>query len=438
MKNDLIAKILFWFSIILIAFGYGLLSHRHNLFPVPLIQHAKDGGKELLDLLSGKLPWHYIKTNQKNRVIIHEPKAITPGLTLVSGVAADDELFAKIVNVQGEVVHSWKLDWFNIWPDPTHLPESDIPKSKPVADIHGIIVMSNGDIVFNFEYLGLVRLNVCGEVVWRVPYRTHHSLHLDEDGSFWVPGLVKRNERIENLPNHKPTFWDYSILQVSQDGQVIRDISVFDLLIENGLHGLLYMSTLNNGMTEVTYDTMHLNDIETFPSSIPEGVFERGDVMISLRNINAVIVFNLNDQKIKFITIGKVLRQHDPDFIDGNTISIYDNNNFFPDNRGRYSRIASISALDGSIVENFTGSKDFQFFSNIGGKHQLLPNGNILISEYAKGRAFEINASGTVIWEYYNIVEEGILGKLTDAQRLPKELDENFFSNASDMCFVKN
>ena len=32
------------------------------------------------------------------------------------------------------------------------------------------------------------------------------------------------------------------------------------------------------------------------------------------------------------------------------------------------------------------------------GKHQYLPNGNMLITEAVPGRVFEINASGKVVW----------------------------------------
>jgi hypothetical protein len=60
------------------------------------------------------------------------------------------------------------------------------------------------------------------------------------------------------------------------------------------------------------------------------------------------------------------------------------------------------------------------------GKHQWLPNGNLLISESMRGRAFEIDRDGRVVWEYLNVVEDGYAGVLEEVQRLPEPLTAVF------------
>ena len=432
MKSNFPGLILFCFSLLVFAYGYGVLSYRNNLFPIPLIQHAMEGAEELLQVTKTKVPWYYTESDRKEKSIVYNPDAIEPGLTLVNGMGADRELSTMVVNQQGQVVHSWDIDWFDIWPDATHL--SSNPKSKPGGHILGIMVMPDGDLVFSFEKLGLVRLDICGNVVWRLPYRTHHSLYLDENNVFWVPGQITRTEALENLPNYEPPFEDFTILRVSQDGEVIEEMSVFDILRNNGLNGLLYLSTLQGRVTTVTGDTLHLNDVKTFPRVLEEGVFKHGDIMISLRNINAVMVINPDDLKLRFMTIGTILRQHDPDFIDGNTISVFDNNNLAPDNDGHYSKIVTISALDGSVSEYYSGSDEKPFFTDIMGKHQLLPSGNVLISESRKGRAFEIDSDGEIVWEYFNLLGNGYVSLLNEAQRLPPEYNEEFFKSRSSAC----
>ena len=75
--------------------------------------------------------------------------------------------------------------------------------------------------------------------------------------------------------------------------------TTFLLIDENGNeHGI------------VTGDTLHLNDVETFPSHLEEGVFKAGDIMLSLRNINTVLVFRDEDLKVTHINTGTVVRQH--------------------------------------------------------------------------------------------------------------------------------
>ena len=61
------------------------------------------------------------------------------------------------------------------------------------------------------------------------------------------------------------------------------------------------------------------------------------------------------------------------------------------------------------------------------GKHQWLPNGNLLITESMKGRAFEIDTNGEIVWEYVNIAEEGFSSVLEEAQRINNKFTRDFF-----------
>jgi len=297
-------------------------------------------------------------------------------------------------------------------------------------------------VVLNFDFVGMLRVDECGKVVWRLPYRTHHSVGLDDQGYIWAPGLVTRHEKVARFPNYEPPFNDYTILQVSPDGRIVSELSVLDLLLQNGLTGLLHMSTTSNRSTVVSGDTLHLNDVEIFPSSLAPGVFQSGDVMISLRNINTIIVFDPRTRRIKFLTVGHVLRQHDPDFVDGNTISVFDDNNLAdwtsgkPDPAGHYSRIITISAKDESVAVSYQGTSDHPFFTDVLGDHQRLPNGNILITESVPGRVFEVDAAGRIVWEYFNIVQPGVVGLVANAVRLPAHFDASFFSRASAACRI--
>lgn len=446
MKTDHIAKILFVFSVLGVVWSYGVLSHRYALFPYPqltsVIKNSKVAVSSLLVRSKVERAWWYMESlSHVEEFKLHSADTVAPGSVLVSGISEDNELMAKIVDNQGKVIHQWAIDWFKLWPNPEHLNEKIRPKEKPGSHIQGIVFMPDGDLVFNFEHLGLMRLSFCGEVVWRLPYRTHHSVHLDESGNLWVGGQIDHDEPLTELPNHNAPFIEPTVLEVSSAGRILTEISVFDLLIENGLQGLLYMSTTNNWGTSVSGDTLHLNDVESFPSTFKNGEFERGDILISLRNINTILVFNKNTRKIKYINIGSFIRQHDPDFVDGNTISVFDNNNLsspstssFAGETGLSSRIVVLNVLENRTSVFFEGSKDNPFFTNIMGKHQWLPNGNALISESRSGRAFEITSEGDVVWEYYNVVQEDVLGLIDEVQRLPPQFDPEFFARLNRSC----
>ena len=65
-------------------------------------------------------------------------------------------------------------------------------------------------------------------------------------------------------------------------------------------------------------------------------------------------------------------------------------------------------------------------YSSLGGKVQLLPNGNVLAVEPQGGRIIEIarNNGDDVVWEFVNLQEDGMAGMVFDGLRFAEdELD---------------
>ena len=156
--------------------------------------------------------------------------------------------------------------------------------------------------------------------------------------------------------------------------------------------------------------------------------------MVSLRNINAILIFREENLKITHLSVGEFVRQHDPDFIDGNSISVFDNNNIAPERFGHQSKISIKSFVDNQSYVYYTGTEQEPFYTDIMGKHEWLPNGNLLVTESMRGRAFEIDDQGNIVWEYVNIVDNGIIGIVEEVHRLPGEFDNDFFEQAMRNC----
>jgi hypothetical protein len=349
----------------------------------------------------------------------------------------------NVVDLDGSVVHEWNIDWFDRWSDATHLPPKERPKQRPGTHPHGVVFTERGDVVFNFERKGMISLDICGAVNWRVAKPTHHAVHWDPGRqSYWTLSKVFYSNGPSPYPNLVEGFEDDTIVEVNTEGQVVREFSLIPLLIESGLGGLLYLSTLNNWGTPVSGDILHVNDVETFPARLKPGVFEAGDVMVSIRNINAILVLDGATLAVKFVEFGKVLRQHDPDFLDGDTISVLDNNNLWARRSpqegtkppGLSSRVITINARYEDVQTLFKGTADDYFFTSIMGKHQWLPNGNLLLTESVGGRVLEVTRNGEVIWEFLNLVEPDIVGMMSDAVRLPPQFDKGWFHRAQARC----
>src|SRR5262245_25037281 len=197
---------MFCVAVLLLAFAFGVAVGRYRVFPFAVLSEGIDLAKELKIRLIGEKSWYYFPTTYSRKVPTYLPDAAYPGLNLVTGVAANDRLAAYIMDMEGKTVHSWEVDWFKIWPDAKHLPDKARPKARPGTHIHGAVVLDDGDLVYNYEFLGLVRLDLCGDVVWRLPYRTHHSIHKDDDGDLWVPAMIDRVSEDARFSSHVPEF----------------------------------------------------------------------------------------------------------------------------------------------------------------------------------------------------------------------------------------
>ncbi len=409
-------------GIMILPFLYGYVAGRYHKFPSAQMGQAWMQIKALKASLQGRPGSAFVSTSQPRTVVLHRPAEVSPGMTLVAGVGTKRRLYAALVDTEGRVLRRWDLDWFTLWPNPTHVPKDQKPKERPGGDIHGIALSPNGDLTFNYDELGMAQVDVCGRVKWRLPLLTHHAIYPDEAGNIWSLDFLTHDKADPRLPNYAPPFHEDAVLEVSPSGQVLRRIPIFDLLLRNHLQGLLYMSSTDNASTAVWGESLHVNDVEVFPRAMKPDVFRPGDIMISLRNINTVLVFDPQSLKVKQLIMGVSIRQHDPDFVDGSTISILDNNNVDADQAHGSSRIVEYSVKTGRARVLFQGNRAAPFYTQVMGKQQRLANGNLLLTEESQGRALEVNSHGDMVWEYFNHADKGLLGVLDEAQRISPQM----------------
>jgi len=429
---DKLLKLAFIFSLIFFSIFYGMTAIHFRIFPYHLIINAL----EALDNLSGKDDWIYQRTDKLTPLVKFNPEGVQPGLTMIVRVADKDRLAIEVINHRGERIHQWDIDWFEIWGDATHVPKESLPKRRPGTHIHGAAITDDGGVIFNFEHLGLVKLNACGAVRWRLPYRTHHSIYIDREKNIWVSGQINHDQPLDYMPNYQPPFIEPTVLKVSPEGKILEEKSVFRLLLDNNRQGALYFSTRDEFSNEFKGDTLHLNDVEVYEGR--PGFFKPGDVMISLRNINTIFVFDPH-WRLKYQWSNEFVHQHDPDFIDGYTITVFDNNNIAGDGRGHYSRILRHTVSEGNGGKGKTeivwsGSAERPFYTETMGKHQWLKNGNLLLTESLHGRALEIDTKGNIVWEFLNLLGKGRLGLMEEAERLPVNINAVFFADAVAAC----
>jgi len=291
-----------------------------------------------------------------------------------------------------------------------------------------------------------VKLDRCGKKLWTLALPSHHSVELAEDGGFWVPG---RNTYSAEQPSPFPLlltpFREDTIMKVAEDGALITEISVPKLFFDNGLEHLL-TSTGESMNPNRAWDAeiIHLNKIAELKSDIADDfpLFEAGDLLLSLRLYNMILVVDPDTQAIKWWKIGPWKRQHDPEFIPGGKILVFNNNSYSTAfgtpldmlDLPAESNIIEIDPVTGQYRTVYGEGDNQKLFTLIRGKHEFMSHGGLLITEFEGGRLLETNSSGQIIWEYINRYNEDEIAELTEARIYPA----SYFDVKNWSCSVSN
>ncbi len=347
----------------------------------------------------------------------------------------------RLIKRDGTVIARWQVRFFDIFADADHATYP--PATDWNVDTDGALILPDGSVVFNFEYAGLVKLDRCGQVVWSLAKSTHHSVEAAEGGGFWVPGRQHLTEGTSPFPPFSMPILADTIMKISEDGEVLAEFLVPELFYDNGLEALLTATGESFWpLLEGDHEILHLNKIEELTSDIADDfpMFEAGDLMLSLRTRNLILVMAPDTRKIKWWKIGPWFRQHDPEFRAGGIIRIF-NNNIYRDvwepeaevtlpSVERVSNIIEVDPVSNEYNVIYGGKEGQEMLTVIRGKHEVTANGGLLITEFEGGRVFETDSAGRTIWEYVNRYDADDVAEITEARVYPA----SYFSVADWVC----
>ncbi len=422
-------KLYLLLSIFFLVFIYGILVGNYHIFPFKIFNNARLAAEDLFKNDNYK---HYAKIRPEkfivparhdgNGVTINIPEKAYDAYTLITSMWNDTSGF-KLIDMDGTELYHWNVSLNKIWS------ASSFGKDRVTdwdVDIHGTIVYPNGDLLLNFNTRGLLKVDKHSKTIWSLKDEYHHTIFEDEDGNLWIPSREILYKPDKKLPLLKPPYYKDYICVISPDGEIIKRTSLLEIFYKSGMESLL-LADGSRLVEKVANDITHLNDIEVLSSKYAKYYpqFNEGDYMVSLRHLNLIMVIDRSTDIIKWSMIGPFLRQHDPDFTQNGDILVFDNRT--DDSLGEIlggSRILSIDPRSRNVNVSYQGNSKNSFFSNIAGKQQLLPNGNLLITEHGAGRVFEVNDNDEVVWSYVNRYDEDEVYLISDAFKLPK----NYFT----------
>lgn len=329
------------------------------------------------------LSWAPIEKNNENKrgVAYYDTKLSYPGINIYCSMTKKK---AYLIDMNGNIIHIWS------------------PSINKTIEWHDIEMDKKGNLFVILWEEMLLKLDWDSNIKWTIKAPFHHVIAISENGDIY--SLTKEIIKIPYVSQLIPIINHYLVI-ISPDGKIREKISVYDLvknkIPETDYDNIIRAINKTGGHIEIRHDTpfdiLHSNSVEVINRDI-SGLCKKGDVLISIRELNLVAIVDMKKEKVIWSWGENDLdKQHNPTLLNNGNILIFDNGM-----KRKYSRIIELNPLTKKIVWEYKGSPPNSFFSYNRGVNQKLPNGNILITESAKGHVFEITRGGKIVWEFYN------------------------------------
>lgn len=337
----------------------------------------------------------------RSGVTQHDPERAWPGVNLFTSVPSHE---AHLVDMSGRTLHTWR--------DPK-LGE------KPW---HHVEVTPAGEL-FGLAGGPLRKLDWDSKLLWEAPIHAHHDLEIDALGRIHVLGKV-----ITRLGRRRVPIVDNEIVVLAPDGKVRErhrftdlfagypspdQLAVIEARVERIDPEERTEARLLNAAPPI--DAFHANSIQLIDRDIA-GFAAVGDVLVSVRQLNRVFVLDLAAGERRWSWGGGQLdRPHHAVLLPDDTLSVFDNGW-----RREWSRVLRLDPRERRVKWRYPQRADPGFFSKRRGSAQHLPNGNVLITESDKGRVFEIEPDGAVVWEFLNPQIDASEGRRAQIYRMER------------------
>ena len=308
----------------------------------------------------------------------YDQSRATPGFTLFSPLQAED---VYLLGMRGEVLHQWKLTG----------KKGGYAHLIPNGNLLGV-VMADSEAVRTREALRMVReYDWDGNVVWECEAPGHHHDYRRlANGNTIFFGFERfTEESIGRLRGGVPG-------SEMEDGGVLGD-TIFEV---SATGDIVWEWHAQDDMEIENYPIHVLGNREEFSHANSLFPMANGDVLISLRRSNWLLVIDRDTKKVKWQRQDDAWGgQHDAQILDNGNLMLFANGYHVSDNLCG-SKIIEMNMDTGEEVWAYEGSPPWSFSSPHISGCQRLWSGNTLICEGLWGRIFEVTPDGDIDWEY--------------------------------------
>jgi hypothetical protein len=339
-------------------------------------------------------------------VTIYRKGEASDGLNLITSGHGQEAL---LLTMDGRVLHRWAYEFSAAFPDYSDADQC-LETNVFFRDFwRRCYLYPNGDLLAVYDGFGMIKLDCQSRLLWAVRYGCHHDMCVTDDGMIYV---ITREPRMIPELNRDQQILDDFIAVLDSEGRMIRKVSVAKALEQS------YYSPFLESVPAIP-DVFHTNTVQVLDGSQAQRspVFKRGNVLISIRNINVVGIVDMDTEKMVWALSGQWLAQHESTLLPNGNILLLDNKGYHG-----MSKVIEFDPFTREIAWAYEGTPENGFFTESSGAAHRLPNGNTLIVESNSGRAFEVTGDDRIVWEYYSPYRagenDGLIATLFDVVRL--------------------
>jgi hypothetical protein len=326
----------------------------------------------------------------------HDALRVAPGLNLLT---SGHDPVAILMDLDGEVVHEWRAEFAEVFPDHLETERARAPHRNFWRDV---VLYPNGDLLVIWELFGLFKLDRNSDLLWAVPEPAHHDLQRTASGE--IVHLQAERKAISGIPGGS-AIEDYIVVRDAR-GRELRRVALSDALRNAdwlSLREAFWVRNRERGYgikSRSVYDPFHTNslwlltDLEAARLGHP---FHGGDALVSMAMLDTIALIDMERGVTRWWQQGPFGMQHEPRPTLGAEIMLF--NNFAAPGR---SSVLRLDPKTQRVTHEYPGPADQPLHSKRSGRVQMLPNGNTLVVETDRGRALEVSEQGVVVWEFHS------------------------------------
>jgi hypothetical protein len=403
---------------------------------MPPVQHAltaamsHEGRSELLQYTSDAVDKGITTWSTK-------PHALKGGAVLL-GIKFSTGLALLLVGEDGHILHRWTAE--NRIFNPDILTWWGTVTTRKGFSVDDAQLLPQGDVILiqvqmdvnNFRGQRLVRLDSESHVVWQVPGNFHHLIDLAGNPQ----SIYTTTSRLVTaLPEVGPPIKNVGYMEdwvevYTMDGKKTHEWSIIDAFARSPYRTWLTsfeidipdLQRINIPRGHILYDLFHLNSVQYLDAMKAKALpgAQEGDLLLSLRGLNALAVFRPKTGTIVWAGKGPWRHQHNARVDDDGKLYIFDNEGrqvIKPDAWAQakeelQTRVIRYNPYNGQMEEIFASPQLNSFYL---GNYQQLADGSWLICSPQRSRIFLLSADKSIDWEMRTVpnlaVEDVPLGK---------------------------